>query len=306
MSTTFEVPGYEDLLAEQEMVQAAKFQGRMLRTYNQYIFPGQEYRIPLSSAVTDLARPLCDGDHVSLEGALEGLHKQQGAEQPIQWVDMGGGRGLAMRQAVLLPSLQDKLETTNVDLFNYGFDGLSEDEMAYLKEVEPDITEASASPQVLLDNAETVTLPKPADLITSVEGMQYLNNPLGALSNWYNQLNDNGLLIVAADHDWSSWIRYERDPADPNYKETPTKHLLQELGAAGINYAATDEPDWESGRPALNSSDFRILAIQKKAGTAMMLNTDVEKVWINPDKYKAAYYASPEITGNTTIEIAVT
>src|SRR3712207_2241293 len=123
MTTRFEAPSHEDLIAEQTVVQASKFQGRMLTEYNYYLFPGQEYRQPQSSAVADMVRPLCEGEeYVSLAGVLNGLHASAGGERPIHWVEMGGGRGLPMREAATSPQLKDKIHMTQVDLFDYGLE----------------------------------------------------------------------------------------------------------------------------------------------------------------------------------------
>lgn len=300
MPTTYQAPSYESLLAEQADVQAAKFQGRLLRDYNSYIFPGQSFREPRSCAVTDLVRPLIGTYTVSLEGVLAGLHERKEDAVPVHWADMGGGRGLAQRQAASDPALQGKIAYTNVDLFDYGLDGLDEEEMAYLDQKFPGITDPAAEPTLVRDNAETVILPKKADLITSVEGIQYLHNPLGALSNWYNQLKDEGLLIIATEHTWPSWIRYDRSAGE----ECPplAEHLLQQLGRAGITFAATEEADWKNGRPELRPSWVRTLAIQKKAGTLLTAHFNPTEVWSNGYSYKATYYPTPDATGKMPLE----
>lgn len=303
MSTGFEIPSHEALITEQAAVQAEKFQGRLLAEYSGYIFPGQSWREPRGSAVVDFVRPIIgDAERATLDGVLEGLSEAKVGE-PVNWVDMGGGRALPMRQLGSMPSFKQRLNMTNVDLFNFGLEGLKPDELEYLKDLAPGMTEPDAEPALITDNIETVQLPAPADIITSVEAMQYLNNPLEALTNWYNQLSDNGIMIVATEHDWASWIRYNREPGSSKRDETPAKHLLEELSRAGINYAVTDESDWKSGvRPNLDPNRVRIMAIQKKPGTSLRVTKPVTEVWVNPYNFKAVYYETPADGFSPTVE----
>lgn len=298
------MPTIHELVAEQEAVQAEKFQGRMLRHYNSYFFPGQEWCQPLNSAVTDFMRPYSsDAELVSLENVLDGVQSRNEG-QSVHWADMGGGRGLTMRQLATMPRFAGKLIMTNVDLFDYGLDGLSDEEIKHLESLHPGITKDNTRPTLIRADIEAVTLPEPAGLITSVESMQYLNNPLAAIGNWYNQLRDNGLLMIATEDSWASWIRYQQEPGDYQQKEAPVKHLFDELGRIGVNFAATDEPDYECGdRPRLRPSHTRDFVVQKKPGTRMVVNADVTSIWKNPWNYKAVYYSEPQEASLPLVEI---
>jgi SAM-dependent methyltransferase len=304
MSTAFESPSHDALIAEQATVQAEKFQGRLLDEYSSYMFPGQDWREPRGSAVADFVRPITgDTAHASLEGLLAGLIQVKTGE-PVHWVDMGGGRALPMRQLVSMPSLKEKLIMTNVDLFDYGLAGLEQNELEYLESSAPGITDSEAEPRLITENVETVQLPDPADLITSVEAMQYLNNPLEAVANWYNQLADNGIMIIATEHNWTSWIRYNRQPDDTERDETPAKHLIETLSRANITYAVTDETDWKNGiRPKADPDRTRIMAIQKKPRTSLRVTKPVTRVWVNPYNFKAAYYEAPSNDSISTVEV---
>lgn len=305
MSVGFEIPSHDALVAEQAAVQAEKFQGRLLAEYSSYIFPGQSWREPRGSAMVDFVRPIIIGDaeRATLEGVLEGLSEAK-AVQPLNWVDMGGGRALPMRQLGTAPGVKSRLSMTNVDLFNFGLDGLKPDELEYLEGLAPGMTEPEAEPAFITADVETVSLLGQADIITSVEVMQYLNNPLEALANWYNQLADNGIMIVATEHDWASWIRYNRELGSSERDETPAKHLLEGLSRAGINYAVTDESDWQSGvRPDVDPNRVRTMAVQKKPGTSLRVTKPVTKVWVNPYNFKAAYYEAPTDESSPTVEV---
>jgi hypothetical protein len=287
MPTKFETPQYDVLLAEQDAVQAGKFQGRLLTDYNDCMFPTQDWQEPRSCAVTDFVRPYCDDDkRVSLEGVLRGLSAAK--SQPVNWVDMAGGRGLAMRQMAVGGH---NLRMTNVDLFDFGLAGLDADELVYIDQKSPGSLADAAAPHLIRADVETVQLPEPADIITCTEAVQYLNNPLAAVANWYNQLADNGLLVVSAEHEWAGWIRYTHEPGKMDWDETPSAHLLAELGRTAVPHAATYEPDWHAGmRPDFDPTRFRTLALQKQPGTRMAANADVNEVWVNPYNYKAIYY----------------
>ncbi|HSX07501.1 MAG TPA: hypothetical protein VLG11_01260 [Candidatus Saccharimonadales bacterium] len=304
MPAGFEVPSYEALVAEQATVQAEKFQGRRLAAYNNQIFPGQSLREPCGSAVVDLARPIIGGaERATLEGVLEGLSEAK-AGQPVSWVDMGGGRALAMRQLGSIPEVRAKLTMTNVDLFNFGLEGLEPEELAHLEGLAPGMTSPETEPILITDDVEKVMLPEPADVITSVEVMQYLNNPLATLANWYNQLADTGLMIVAAEHDWARWVNYEREPGSALQDETPTKHLLEVLKQNDIQFAVTDRSDRQDGdRPDLDPTCFRIMAIQKKPGTRLKVTKPVTEVWVNSYNYKAVFYEAADDSASSPVEI---
>lgn len=302
MSNGFEIPNHDTLVAEQAVVQAEKFQGRLLREYNDYMFPGQTWREPRGSAVADFVRPLVGYTEPSIEAILHGIGEVK-QNQPVSWVDMGGGRSLPMRQLASAPDKMPCLQMTNVDLFNFGLEGLEPNEIEYLEELVPGVTKPQTEPTLIRDNVETVVLNVRADIITSVEAMQYLNNPLEALANWYNQLSDNGIMIVATEHDWASWIRYKREPSNSERDEAPTKHMLGELTSKGVNFAATNETDQPNGRPRFDPSRFRIMAVQKKPGTSLRVTQPVTEVWTNPHKFKAAYYEVPTNGSSPIVEV---
>ena len=283
-------PGFEALLAEQAEVQAGKFQGRLLDEYSRYMFPGQMWREPRSSNVTDFLSPYCgDDEAVTLGGVLRGMQAAKQGE-PVVWADVGGGRALPMRE-MAANGEGNWLTMINVDLIDYGIEGLTPDEIEFLETHSPGITGAENAPGFVKADATEAILPLTPDVVTSVEGIQYLNNPLAAITNWYNQLSDNGLLIVSAEHDWASWIRYQREPGEGDRDLAPTRSVLEELSLKGVSHAAAYESDWESGhRPELNPSEFRNMVVRKKPGTKLVLNAALLDVWINPYNFKATYY----------------
>lgn len=284
-----------DLLVEQQKVQAEKFQGRMLEEYNRYFFPGQEWKTPRGSAVTDLISNKVP-DAYTLQHLLLGMYAVK--ERKVFWADMGSGRALPMRQLMSSPGFSECVDMQAVDLFDYDLGGLSDEEIEFVNEIKPGMADSSSKPSLILDNAESVLLPQKADVITSLETIQYLDNPLGALSNWYNQLEDNGLMAVTAEHAWSSWMRYaDRDFDIP----TPSEDLIAMLQSSDVELAYTDESDWENGFRKDDPQEFRRLVIVKKPNTELRVNASVNHVWVNPSDYKAVYY---DRTDEPLIELA--
>lgn len=290
MTARFEMPTFEALVTEQAVVQGEKTRNRALGDYSNVIFPTQTWTKPRSCAVTDFMRPYCVDERVSLDGVAKGLCRARGSDKPLHWVDMGGGRGLALRQLALKVGSPENLITTNVDLFNMGVVGLSRQKRAQLEEETPGVTSETVAPRFIRADIQTVELPEPANVITAVETMQYLNDPLAAISNWYNQLAAGGSLIISAEHVWSESIRYVFGPGS-DHTQTPTRHLLETFDAARIPYAATLDVDYASGhRPDLDPSKFYTLALQKVTGTRLVVNSGIAEIWENKDSYKGVYY----------------
>jgi hypothetical protein len=291
MSNGFEIPSHDALIAEQAAVQVEKFQGRQLDEYSSLIFPGQSWREPRGSAVVDFVRPIIgNAERATLQGLLEGMSKVN-EDQIINWVDMGGGRAIPMRQISSMPDIGAKVKMTNVDLFDFGLDGLKANELEYLEKQTPGMTSESASPTLIIDDVERVVLPEKADLITSIEAVQYLNNPLAAIANWYNQLTDNGLLFVATERDWSSWITYDKFPEGSVWPDSPTSDFLDELSENDIKFAICDEADWPGGRrPEERRDKFGILVIQKTRDTTIEVKQPVAEVWSNLWDFKTISY----------------
>lgn len=301
MAPKFEKPNLLQLKTEQGRVQEDKEQSRLLQEYDSQIFPGHEWFPIRTSPVEDFLQPYC-GDDMSLQGLLNGLYSMQG--RPVNWVEMGGGRGLAMRQVASQPENFGKFNMTNVDLFDYGFKRVPPDWMEYFQKVSPGIANAAARPRLLQADMQTVQLPEPADLITSVEATHYLDDPLGAMANWYNQLNDNGFMIIAADRAWTDAIRFVDEPVwDPKRPE-PVNYLFDELNRQDISFAAMEQCDTQDGsRYDVDPRRVSNLVIQKKPGTRMRINVDLEDVGVYYRGFKASFYSLPSENVRPPIEI---
>jgi SAM-dependent methyltransferase len=256
-----------ELQAKQAEVQAGKFQGRMLHEYNWNIFPEHQYGA--GSDVVDFMRPHIAGDKVSLEGVLDGMSER--ADHQIHWVDMAGGRNLAQRVYNSDPARRERVTTTAVELFDYGLKGLDAQDLATVAE-----SANGPQPRLIIADAQEVTLDHPADVITCVSGVQYLDDPLRAIANWYNQLAAGGFLFIADAGDWAHLVAYDfsATPYRLREEQSPMADMLDELTVNGVPFAATDHSDllWNA-RLALNPREFRSLIVQKVPGTQMMVNT---------------------------------
>jgi SAM-dependent methyltransferase len=287
-----QIPG--ELLSEQQQAQAKKFQGRHIEEYDFLIFPGQHSLDPRSSAIIEFAQPFCDTPEMSINGIL-GYISLGNLDREVHWVDIGGGRGVATRAINVDKSLPENIRTSVVDLFDYGLLDLSGVEIEYIEKKHPGSTSAEADPRVVIADAETVELETKADLITSIELIQYLRNPIASLANWYNQLQDEGIMLVAAGHDWSTWIRYGSQHGLSSKGNYPMQDFLDTLTKAGINFGATLEADWENGtRPNQDLLMFSRLGIQKLPGTTIAQPARVNDIWTNDQLYKAVYYTQDQ------------
>jgi SAM-dependent methyltransferase len=297
---------FKRLAIEQEKIQLTKFQGRLAGEYDQYIFLGRSIdrlgKRHETSEVEEFLMSRLGRKAFNLEGVLEGLIRKRGA---IHWTDMGGGRGLAMRQMMLSPKLNHNLETSNIDINNYDLSGLKESEIEYLEEHYPGITKDSVKPKFILGNAENIQLLTPVDLITSVEMMQYLDHPIAAICDWYNQLKNGGLMIVSAEHKWSGWIRYEGTvySDDPH----PMEKVLEILEQNNIPFAASGD-SYQPGRrfDRRLTREFCNLVIQKVASTYLEPASSVKEIWYNPSNYKAVYYEVDKLPIQVSREAKIT
>lgn len=266
------------LMAKQAVVQARKFRGRLADDYDNRIFPIGENR----NSIKEFLEDRLGGEVSCVQEILEGLAKKQ--KHKIHWVDMGGGRGLAMRQLALKPIISDQVDMTNVDFFNPDLVGLKEAELTYLQEDFPGILKNNVKPKYLKGNVEIIQLPKKADLTTSIEVTQYLDHPIAAICNWYNQLVDDGILLISGEQ-WSRWIRYENTifMSDPH----PFDQILEILKTKNIPFAISGQ-----FKEAPKRKDFSTMAIQKVPCTSLVPLSPAKRIRCYPKDYKAVYYDS--------------
>jgi hypothetical protein len=192
-----------------------KERGREFADYNLMIVQSGFWRYWKSK----ITKYLGDKAPVNLKSILEALHLE--LQRNVRWVDVSGGLGVALRQAGLNNSLRDKVSRTNIDIVDWSRDfnietppvfdlnqwsRLSNEEKVnfqdgYIRHVLKAIFKTQTvfeqtAPEFQLGDAQTVVLKKPADLITIVEASHYYPDKWKAIVNLFNQLSENGVLVV--------------------------------------------------------------------------------------------------------------
>lgn len=278
----------EGLLKEQSIVQNDKNNNRLLRQYNGYIFLGARFsKGTNTSEVEEFVKENINKSVSNIEGLLTAMNKN--LKRRVNWTDMGGGFGLAQRQALIDDKLRKSVNTVNVDIFRREMNELKPEDVDYLKDRFPSILDPEKDPIFIQADVETVKLKEPADLLTSVEVVQYLDNPLRTLVNWYNQLSPEGLMVVSAEHTWSDWIRYEDTVVLGG--DNPLKLFFDQLEKNGIPFSFSQEC-YERRRSVQrrNNGRFCNLVIKKMPNTEINLLAEVTDIWTNPHSYKVVFY----------------
>lgn len=258
------------LIKEQSEIQKDKEHERTLNDYNELIFLSDTCLSKKYFPVQDFIDQYCGPGVNEIQKLLDRTVLLR--NRPISWVDMGGGRGLAMRQ--INTETRKKISMTNIDLFDYDLQELNPKEKEYFEREFPGIFNPENKPELIKTNSEVINLPKKADIITSIESIQYLNNPLTAICNWYNQLTDHGLLIIAREVQWTGWIRFE------NHNPKPFDLFLNTLHDNKIAHYVHQ----------CYESQHNLLMIEKKPNTFMIQKASIKEIWTNPYGYKAVYY----------------
>jgi hypothetical protein len=219
--------------------------------------------------------------------AMAASLKKDGAR--VVWADAGGGLGGALRQWSR-DGLDPGVERVLVDLFDW--ERLSSARVTeaadYYDNVNLDgrsMLDPRHRPRVLLADLATVRFPQELrpNLITSIESVQYWPDKIAVIVNLYNRLQDGGILEIAAEHSWATWIRTQG--VIVSHTSTLFDDLVAALSTAGVEVAAVVP---HSGSPV---EDLRSLVIRRKPGTRLTQNARMVESWINPYGYSASYYA---------------
>jgi SAM-dependent methyltransferase len=279
------------LIAEQQDVQAGKERFRSIEEYDQSIFLGADTlrEGEFTSEAEELIDEQIGRKTTSLKELLLGLQERNG--RPVQWVDMGGGFGFAQRQIGTSSEHAGKIETTNVDIIDPASLNLSDGDKEYLERKYPGLLDKDKAPNYIQANVETVQLPEQPDLITAHESIQYLSHPLEAISHWYNSLADGGMLIVAAEHRWTGFVRFEDRRSDGS---TPFEEVFRVLDEAEIQHAESSGP-YRKG--TINEDRRRgssVVVMVKKPGTFLRVRTSVAEIQQNHSRYNIVYYKRKE------------
>lgn len=313
-------------IAQQQKTQEGKPRSRWLSDYDEIIFRQSTGYDPVKTVASEALRPRGYEGFMGLSVLVEHMKRRKGDKLKI--VDMGAGAGIAMRELAVQPELKGTLQTTIVDLFNVGSDQFDEFTQEHIRE-NPDIMSLEAAPKLIQADAEKIVMRPPPDIILSIESIEYLDNPLAAIVNWYNQLADGGLLIVAREGDFATRIHYkggqvdkddlsligswQRSPKESLVAENdplPLAELLTTLSGAGINILAQngyeDGKDYPYEEPAPEPGHtvpwLTSLVIEKKSGTKLSLNTGLAEIRIDEEGFKTVFY-KPLTEGQQIVEV---
>jgi len=316
----------DEHLAEQRKTQEGKNQSRWLSDYDDVIFRQSTDYDPVKTVVSETLRPSGYEGFMSLSVLLELMRHRKGGKLNI--VDMGAGAGIAMRELASQPRLRGEVETTIVDLFNVGTEVFDDLTQQHINE-NPEIMSSEAEPHFIQADAEKVVMRPTPDLVMSIESIQYLDNPLAAIVNWYNQLADGGLLVVAREGDFATRIHYKGGQVDKDglpliggwersHDESlvagsdplPLAELLSILSRAGISLVAQN--GYEGGKdypyedsapaPAESVPWLTSLVIEKKPGTKLSLNTGLAEIRADDEGFKTVFYKLPS-EGQPIVEV---
>jgi hypothetical protein len=218
----------------------------------------------------------------------------------VVWADAGGGLGGALRQWSR-DGRDPSVERVLVDLFDW--ERLSSARVTeasdYYDNVNLDgrsLLDRRHRPRVLpADLAAVKFAPESRPhLITSIESVQYWPDKIAVIVNLYNQLQDGGLLAIAAEHSWATWIRTQ--DVIVSHTSTVFDDLVAALSAAGVEVAAVVP------HPGSPVEDLRSLVIRRKPGTRLTQSARLTGTWVNPHGYAASYYA-PLPAGRAPISV---
>lgn len=295
----FEVANPTQLTAEQAWTQANKCQTRLLRQYHDdYLFMRDD-KGRQGSAVGEFLQARSLEAQADIYHLLLGLGAQAAAS-PIRWVDMGGGRMLAQRD-LLCHYETEGIDLSTVDLFDHALDGLDAERAHQYEHLFND-----RAPRLIQDDVTSVQLADAPHLITSIELVEYLDDPLRAIANFYNQAAPGGIIVVGAGYDWSRSI-LRRDPDGGvirNPDRMPAAELLRTLRAHDIAFAASRGADGPLGQRApLRDEAYQVLAIEKRAHTRLEIGRTALPPCLMPDGYKVQYYPTDTPDGSPLLSI---
>jgi hypothetical protein len=289
MPGEYVMPSLASLSYEQELAQRGKRQNRLTVDYENRIFHSTGYN-PENDEFNNFL-----GDSIlgamSLDGLLCGLYETRNYDQ-IHWADMGCGEAKAMMQTASNANFRQLVKMTAIDIAS----NLQPNRAEFSTKHQADpVANDNLNPSIIRANIEDVTLDQPANLITAIEVVQYLYNPLKTLCNWYNQLDDDSIAVIACGFNWSTGLRKNYALGD---SEKPFGlQIVDQLAEQGTQIITGN------GMLTNNFGEYGRMALQKIGGTKLKLNASVTGVESTPVyHYKTVYYEADD-TSRPIIEL---
>lgn len=280
-------PELTDVVDQQLYAQYSKPRGRTLINYEECLFEEELYRRePMMEDSPFMKFLYADLPVVerspNLGVLLDAMAQQRG--RAVRWVDMGSGYATALRQfGQTYPALSHTVSLSGVDVHYPHLLDLPEARVIG----DPRRPSSPLSPGYIKADITHVQLDAPADLITSIESLQYLDDPLGAICNWYNQLADDGVLYITTT-DILSHFHFNQEEPTAN----PLQLLLRVLEQAGIEVVRRCDPKqlFDGCWIWLEEAKFSALAIRRTSQTSLKLDTEVQYVGVRHQGFKDVFY----------------
>jgi trans-aconitate methyltransferase len=201
--------------------------------------------------------------------------EKENPNQTLRWTDLGCGHRIAQRE--------HQLKHPNSRTLTQGIDLIPPTWQEFECQI-PELKKASTRrhyrklgkvPETTVQGDVSTMEFGPSHLITAIEVIQYIEDKLAALCHWYNQLAPGGVMVIATETSWTSWIRIKSERYGENsiidQFLTKVNHLAQHM--------SREEPD-----------DISTLIIFKAANHQLISKAKPHHIWINPHGYKATYY----------------
>jgi hypothetical protein len=200
---------FKSLASEQRWDQCNKRQHRRIGEYERLMYSGFS-----KTAFADEMRKLTgkseEDKKPSLIEIIEALVQKFGE---CRWLDVGCGFSLPQREFKLRGLDESKgIQLISLDLIDWSLHPSfvrQKDTYSSFKH----LMDPKLKPQLILSDAATFRSRKPFHLITGIETLQYQDDKLKTLCHLYNQLVDEGyLLISSGEGRWATNLRSEEDP----------------------------------------------------------------------------------------------
>lgn len=291
----FQTSQLQKLIKAQSATQSDKEIARSLDEYTYYIFqPEYQKHSPYftQNIIHKFLNQIIFTNKISYtQNRLANLLKALAAsfKRKIIWTDLGGGIALAQRQLLRRSkSLAEIVEFLNIDLFDWK---QVQEREKYLKSISTylreDIFDLKYQPQLYRQDIANFHLDQKSDFITSIESIQYIDDKLKLLVHAYNQLSDNGIMIISTEHAWTRDMRYSEDDS---YDKLPDvfHDFVTSLKKEGIEVLYTKANDLDRDYTA------NAILIRKTPNTKLVLNAKLQNTESNKYGYIFSYYSKSE------------
>ena len=224
-----------------------------------------------SRRVSDFLNQFTDIDRDAfVADVIDAMVKRNGSARVA---DVMGGLSIWMRELIRDPHFDcSHVQMTTVDLFDWSKGGAEGGIARALAVVGEDILDEQYRPHAFItDGTQPIfSAAEAPDLTVVLEGIQYVDDKLAAVVNWYNQAADNGIILIQSSK-WGEQVKFEDAP------EPPLRVMAKNLSNAGITTLSQGECcDFDSLLGVVVEdvfNDLDLLLLQKKPGTQLKMNT---------------------------------